>query len=194
MNNEPRLHVIMPCEYCYLHETCSREHSALELNGSAACAFHITTLRMFVAGTLSKRCLFENESSCGLVEDYQRFRANYCSHLQIRRVSRASKRHYAYCFLVASSSNCIFLKIEAICPSETSVKFYQATWRQIFGKMAIFKDALAVPSRSGQDFDRCRLVDREPVLGGDSQRYRPEKVVILVFLLRKKFLKLVPGI
>jgi hypothetical protein len=57
------------------------------------------------------RCLFENESTCSLVEDYQRFGGKYCVHLQIRRVNRENKWHFAYCFVVASSPNCIILKM-----------------------------------------------------------------------------------
>jgi hypothetical protein len=63
---------------------------------------------------------------CSLVEIYPRFKGIYCLRLQ-GRVSQISKHQASLSLLLAGTTSCSTLKMEAVCYSETLVDLYQTT-------------------------------------------------------------------
>lgn len=77
-----------------------------------------------------KSTIFYNVTPCSLVGVYRRLGGKHCLHLQCWRLRWTSKQQ-ARCFLLAPSHLLLTLKIEVVCSSKMSVKFYKTTRRHV---------------------------------------------------------------
>jgi hypothetical protein len=64
-------------------------------------------------------CFFRDVTSCSLLQVFRRFGGTYCLYIQGGTLRHGSSKQNPSCFVYSSS-----LKIEILCPSETSVNIW----------------------------------------------------------------------